>query len=242
MMKIYIGEVLLVLSIIALIGVACAPAPTSTPMSPTATPIPPMATLVPPTATSTPTFTPTLPPTPEPTPTPTPKPTPTPIPPTPAEEKFPEMIYPPPLEPNPEVIVAGGRGCPNLKGVELPDKPAEEELFSAVFSKFRQTEEGDLELSDRAFWPIVKADWKGWRERGYQPERISIDQLISMPASESAYAGLVRNYCGEETLELSWCVAVKPKGAPQIEDAPSLTRYYYLIKRSGRWLIWFNPH
>jgi hypothetical protein len=161
------------------------------------------------------------------------------------EERFPESIYPPPLKPNPEVIVAGfgGEGCPNLKGVEPPDKPTKEELFSAVFSKFGHTEEGDLELSDRAFWPTVKGVWKERREqREYQPERISIDQLVPMPASESPYAELASNYCSEETVELSWCVAVLPKGASKIEDAPSLTSYYYLINRSGNWLIWFSPH
>ena len=154
-------------------------------------------------------------------------------------EKFPESLYPPPLEPNPDVVVAGGGGCPNLQGVTVP-KPSREDLF-AVFSRWGRTKEGDLELSDRAFWPVVEAAWEGKAQGGSGPVS-SIEQIVSMPASESPYADLVRNYCGEQTLELSWCVAVLPEGARKIEDAPGLTEYYYLIQRLGRWLIWLNPH
>jgi len=199
---------------LALMGTAC-------------TPITPMAILTPaakpsPTITPTPTAVPSL------TATFTP------------ERNFPESIYPPPLKPNPNVIVTGGGGCPNLQGVEVA-KPSKEELF-VLFSKLGQTtKEGALELSDRAFWPVLEEAWERGGEGGLV-KVLSIEQIVLMPAIESPYADLVRNYCGDKTLELSWCVAVLPEVAHKIEDAPGLTSYYYIIKRSGRWLIWFNPH
>lgn len=159
------------------------------------------------------------------------------------EDKFPESIYPPPVG-SFKHPVSGGYGCPNLQGVEVPKPKSKQELFSVIF-RFGQTREGDLELSDRAFWPVVEEDWKlrnGKAQEQPRAEKITLDQIVSMPAAASPYADLIRNNCGAKTLELSWCVAVLPPGARRIEDAPSLTRYYYLIKRSGRWLIWFNPH
>jgi len=158
-------------------------------------------------------------------------------------EKFPQSLYPP-AEKFPEWGFVSG--CPNLQGVEVPEPKSTEELFS-IISEFGKTRETDLELSDRAFWPVVEGDWEGRKQRESredQPltQRVSIDQIVSMPAAESPYADLISNNCDSKTLELSWCVAVLPPGASKIEDAPSLTSYYYLIKRSGNWLIWFNPH
>ena len=151
-------------------------------------------------------------------------------------ERFPQSIYPPA-----EKFPAWGfsSGCPNLQGVEMPDPKSTEELFS-IISEFGKTREGDLELSDRAFWPVVERDWEG--EDQPLRQRVSIEQIVSMPATESPYADLISNNCGSKTLELSWCVAVLPQGASKIEDAPSLTHYYYLIKRSGNWLIWSQLH
>jgi hypothetical protein len=159
-----------------------------------------------------------------------------------AGEKFPESIYPPPVGSfkNP---VSGGLGCPNLQGVEAPKPKSKKELFS-VISRFGQTREGDLELSDQAFWPVVEEDWRlrnSKVQKQPRAEKITLDQIVPMPAAASPYADLIRNNCSAKTLELSWCVAVLPPGARRIEDAPSGTSYYYFIKRSGRWLIWFNP-
>ncbi|MBA7680518.1 hypothetical protein ES703_88835 [subsurface metagenome] len=161
-------------------------------------------------------------------------------------EKFPQSIYPPADKFPDQLGFQGTTGCPNLQDVEVPDPKSTEELFS-IISEFGKTREGDLELSDCAFWPIVEGDWE-WRKQHESQEnqpltqRVSIEQIVSMSATESPYADLISNNCGSKTLELSWCVAVLPPGAGKIEDAPSLTSYYYLIKRSGNWLIWSNPH
>ena len=70
-------------------------------------------------------------------------------------ERFPQSIYPPAERFPDQQGFQGTTGCPNLQGVEMPDPKSTEELFS-IISEFGKTREGDLELSDRAFWRVVE--------------------------------------------------------------------------------------
>lgn len=113
-------------------------------------------------------------------------------------------------------------GCPDLSDVkaqtELPVDTALQ-LINALRS-------GDLNAfeaaSDRTYWPSPQTI--------LSPRETAIAADIQVhPAIQTPYDGLIRTGCGQETLDLSWWVEV---------GTGALGEHYFLINRSGNWLVW----
>ena len=152
---------------------------------------------------------------------PTQAPTVTIIPPTPTPD-FPPDIYPllkPFLNPVNGITT---NGCPDLTNVdnetELPVETAIQ-LINALRS-------GDLETykqaSDQSYWPAPQATLT-------PRENVLAADIQIHPAIQTPYDGLIRTGCGQKTLDLSWWVEV---------GTGALGEHYFLVNRSGHWLVW----
>jgi hypothetical protein len=113
-------------------------------------------------------------------------------------------------------------GCPDLTDVkaqtELPVDTALQ-LINALRS-------GDINAfeaaSDQSYWPSSQTV--------LSPRENAIAADIQVhPAIQTPYDGLIRTGCGQETLDLSWWVEV---------GTGALGEHYFLIDRSGNWLVW----
>jgi hypothetical protein len=64
----------------------------------------------------------------------------------------------------------------------------------------------------------------------------------SGPASQSDYAGPIRQAYGEDAVRYSWWIAAGQPGIPFetfSKEHPALVINYYLVNRDGRWSVWY---
>jgi hypothetical protein len=135
---------------------------------------------------------------------------------------FPADIYPPPKPFLKPVNGITTNGCPDLANVgtetDLPIETAIQ-LIDALRS-------GDLETfkkaSDQTYWPAPQTVLSPY-------ENVNADDIQVHPAIQTPYDGLIRTGCGQETLDLSWWVEV---------GTGALAEHYFLINRSGTWVVW----
>jgi hypothetical protein len=135
---------------------------------------------------------------------------------------FPSDIYPPPKPFLKPVNGITTNGCPDLTNVgaetDLPSDTAVQ-LIDALRS-------GDLETfkkaSDQTYWPAPQ-------EVLTNRENVNPIDIQIHPAIQTPYDGLIRTGCGQETLDLSWWVEL---------GTGALGEHYFLINRSGTWLVW----
>jgi hypothetical protein len=134
-------------------------------------------------------------------------------------------------------------GCASLTGLRSVNAGATRVVLP-LLSRYGQVSESmDLRLSDRANWPVVRETWShGFKPHPLRPLR-SID-VYGAPAERSPYAAMVRHWCGQRLLQLSWWVAVCPRELrPSIPCGrrwqSALTGHFLLINRRGHWLVWF---
>lgn len=155
---------------------------------------------------------------------------------------MPPEIYPSPLPLRPGVIVPGVQGCPNPQGLETTPLSKEEAL-----AVLRAATSGDPETVRQAYDPShwAQIDWARLAtpatpalpaEARIPPERVTDPR----PAGESPYGELIANMCGREVLARSWWVVVcAGPCAEALQAAPALNAHFFLIRRQGRWLIWW---
>jgi len=179
-----------------------------------------------------------------PTPIPSASPSPSPSPTSAATPgpTLPPEIYPSPLPLRPGVIVSGVQGCPNPQGLETIPLSKEEAL-----AVLRAATSGDPETVRQAHDPShwAQIDWARLAtpatpalpaEARIPPERVTDPR----PAGESPYGELIANMCGREVLARSWWVVVcAGPCAEALQAAPALNAHFFLIRRQGRWLIWW---
>jgi hypothetical protein len=135
---------------------------------------------------------------------------------------YPADIYPSPLPFLQPVNGITASGCPDLTDVkaqtELPVDTALQ-LINALRS-------GDMDtykqVSDQTYWPAPQTVLTS--HESVNPADIQVH-----PAIDTPYDGLIRTGCGQETLDLSWWVEV---------GTGALGEHYFLINRSGTWLVW----
>jgi hypothetical protein len=135
---------------------------------------------------------------------------------------FPRDIYPSPLPFLQPVNGISTRGCPDLTNVdvqsELPVDTALK-LINALRS-------GDLDIfkqaSDQSYWPAPQTVLSS-------RENVNPSDIQVHPAVQTPYDGLIRTGCAQKTLDLSWWVEV---------GTGALGEHYFLINRSGNWLVW----
>jgi hypothetical protein len=157
----------------------------------------------------------------------------------PVRSSFASAIYPPPAS-SPDWGLASG--CPSLVGVQRPGPDA----TNAALRIIRRL---DFRHADRALWPVLTAQGMSPTETAPHPaSRLTRRGVVAGPASDSAYADLIRRNCGGRTLRASWWAAVCPAGHTggsattgpcKLSTAPALTEHYMLIERRGSWLVWF---
>ncbi|MCC6192568.1 MAG: hypothetical protein IT318_26380 [Anaerolineales bacterium] len=147
---------------------------------------------------------------------------------------LPADVYPPPVA-TLQAIGLDDRGCPNPAGVEgeaVLDAAAALAVMRAYFSADPATAQ---QARDPVLWPAGDSATTPLPEAELQPEWFE----PPWPAAESPYAGVLRTHCGEETLAASWTV-VYCRGdcnAPRL--SVSLMEDYFLLRRAGRWLVWY---
>jgi hypothetical protein len=85
---------------------------------------------------------------------------------------------------------------------------------------------GDLDTfkqaSDQSYWPAPQTVLSS-------RENVNPADSQVHPAVQTPYDGLIRTGCGQKTLDLSWWVEV---------GTGALGEPYFLINRSGNWLVW----
>jgi hypothetical protein len=157
---------------------------------------------------------------------------------SPTPSAFPTAIYPTPAS-----VPSSGAvdGCPSLSGVEsrsgslpLPD-------ILAVLDQFgRVSKERDLQLSDRALWPVVNQDWPNGA-KPQSPFQLVPGNVMAGPATRSPYADSISYNCGAQTLAESVWIAVCPIGSQQCtpDTSPALTEHFFLLNRRSHWLVWW---
>ncbi len=156
------------------------------------------------------------------TPIPTPASTPLSTPPSTSAGNYPSEIYPSPLPFRQPINGITTSGCPDLTAVKAQsDLPIDTAL--QLVNSLRS---GDLDTinqaSDQTYWPS--------RQTVLSPRENAIAADIQVhPATQTPYDGLIRTGCGQETLDLSWWVEV---------GTGALGEHYFLINRSGNWLVW----
>jgi hypothetical protein len=140
-----------------------------------------------------------------------------------ALSSFPRSLYPPPTR-HPRWGLA--EECASTDGVDEPGAHAAAQAIGTV-EHLTGDARHDRRYSDPAFWPMLNEDTKPAVGPG--------EAILASPARTSPYAELVRNNCGPRLVQLSVRVLVGNEHA-----APALTREYWVIKRGGRWLVWFT--
>ncbi len=135
---------------------------------------------------------------------------------------YPADIYPSPLPFLHPVNGITANGCPDLTDVKAQtDLPVDTAL--RLINALRS---GDLDsfkqASDQSYWPSSQTVLSP------QENAIAADIQVH-PAVQTPYDGLIRTGCGQETLDLSWWVEV---------GTGALGEHYFLINRSGTWLVW----
>ncbi len=143
-------------------------------------------------------------------------------------------IWPPPVA-TLQAIGLEDRGCPNPAGVEADSTLTADEALDVMRAFFSDDPIVALQARDPALWPAgtfappalteeeLQASW-------FQPPR---------PAAESPYAGALRVHCGEETLAASWTVVYCRGQCDAPALSASLMEDYFLLRRSGEWLVWY---
>ncbi|HEX9311705.1 MAG TPA: hypothetical protein VGA30_02620, partial [Actinomycetota bacterium] len=153
-----------------------------------------------------------------------------------------ELTFPPSIYPTAASFPAWGNpgGCPSPDGLEQPEAGAPAQILPHLSRLGTESFDTDLSLADRAYWPILQTTWSSGELPG-RVRTLTPEGVVSGPAAESPYAGLVRGNCGRRTLDLSWWVAVCPVGTRpcSLRDAPALTEHFLLVDRRGSWLVWF---
>lgn len=211
-------------------------------VSPTG-PAPELITVIQPEPTQTRTAASTLTPTPLPSPTRTTKPTytsrPTVTPTytltpttTLAPDIYPSEIYPLPSPFLTPVAWGGGRGCPNPYGLMKSGPPSLEDAL-VLLRQFKSGDPEQLRLStDLAYWIGYEIPTNPYSED------VEKEWLKTSPAGQSDYESLIRIGCGKEILDLSFEVLDCRTDCANFSRSLSLQSHYFLINRSGTWLVW----
>ncbi len=211
----------------ALLASACQPASMGVVTETTAANSAPTVTRAPATLTpvSTVTLTQTIPSTVEPNPTR----------PIATQSKFPEEIYPPAL-PLQFGAWPATSGCPNPAGLqEADDLPVDVVVQVVSELLFSEDIAREKEVSDQALWPLLPLANRGKTGELSGVEEGWIDTVLK--ASESEYAQLVINQCGEKTAGVTWVAKICP-GPCESNSSESLKDDLFFVKRNERWLAW----
>jgi hypothetical protein len=151
---------------------------------------------------------------------------------SPPPSAFPTDTYPDPVK-------RSGTGatffdwCPNPVGLQhamgLPPEIAIA-LINSFHSGDTQTEKV---VTDPAMWPVLD-------QYAYVADQIDpswLDGTIQ-PASTSAYAAVLADQCGQQTIDHSWTARICPEPCSENTSA-SLIADYFFLNRGGVFLIWF---
>jgi hypothetical protein len=160
-----------------------------------------------------------------------------------ASPRFPPSIYPPAAS-----FPHWGppTGCASLAGVRPPRGNPLPRLLPLLARFQRVNELSDLLMSDRAYWPYVRASWHGAHRLRARPiARLRPRDVVSGPGRRSPYAVLIRRNCGGRLLARSWWVAACPLDIQRtrrctLREAPALTGHFLFIDRRGHWLLWWT--
>ncbi len=101
------------------------------------------------------------------------------------------------------------------------------------------------EYSDPSFWPGIRHEWtfpnphSPWYHEMRKP--LTAQNVESMPASRSPYAGVIQRQYGPEILDHSWVLATGQPGqafTTWYKKHPALTPWYYFVNVRGHWLLY----
>lgn len=135
---------------------------------------------------------------------------------------YPADIYPPPksfLEPVNGITT---NGCPDLTNVGTESNLPSESAIQLINSLRSGELDTYKKASDQTYWPAPQAILT-------TRENVNPADIQVHPAVQTPYDGLIRTGCGQETLDLSWWVEV---------GTGALGEHYFMINRSGTWLVW----
>ena len=157
-----------------------------------------------------------------------PSPTSTPI-------EFPEEIYPPAL-PLQFGAWQATSGCPNYDGLQVADDLPVDVVVQGVSELlFTGNKTREKAASDSALWPLLP-----FADRAETSGQSSMDESwidVVRTASESEFAQLLLNQCGEQVAAYTWVAKICP-GPCATNASESLKDDLFFVKRNERWLIW----
>lgn len=120
-------------------------------------------------------------------------------------------------------------GCPSLRNVDRLPHHGQPGALRAV-THLNGHRAHDRRWADRAYWPALRSGHRDLdaRRPGHHRERNAL---------ASGYASLLANNCGRAIVKQSRWIVTAP-GDPRAH--PALSRNYFLLRRSGHWLVWFT--
>jgi hypothetical protein len=152
--------------------------------------------------------------------------------PSPPPSAFPTDIYPDPVKRS-STEATFFDWCPNPIGLQQVVELTAE-VAIALINDFHSGNVQTLKhVTDPAMWPV----YDQYAYTADQIDRSCLDGPIQ-PANKSAYAGVLAQQCGQETIDYSWTARICPEPCFDNTSA-SLVADYFFLNRGGVFLIWF---
>ncbi|WP_460040011.1 hypothetical protein [Thermaerobacter litoralis] len=155
---------------------------------------------------------------------------------------LPSDIFPPPVPAQHDGFSLAA-ACPNPAGLERVSHADVSDLIDSVSDHLMAIARGDKDAArktaDQSFWPILDSMLANQNHAADEAEGLDKSRVAEFgPASEAPHTELIRNHCGEDTLEASWWIQTLPREADGATASMSLRGNFYLIRRNGHWLVW----
>ncbi|HLE30834.1 MAG TPA: hypothetical protein VI793_22105 [Anaerolineales bacterium] len=146
---------------------------------------------------------------------------------------LPSDIYPSPVPLSGQAAWLDGQLCPNPAGLERADELPLETAREIIMAYFSGGSDTARRVSDPAHWGSMF-------NTALSSEQLKPDWFETpQPARAAPYAGMVEAQCGQEVLGVSWWVVYCYAPCNQPNRSASLANDFFLINRTGHWLVWF---
>ncbi|HEY2577382.1 MAG TPA: hypothetical protein VGI74_13840 [Streptosporangiaceae bacterium] len=151
---------------------------------------------------------------------------------------YPADIYPPP-----QLRLLSGTlsYCPSGSNVR-PFSQASSEQATGVLTALGHSLDGDLRLTDRAFWPALIKEWLGGGGTGLSLSTTSGQMLYTGPLvnyqslnGPPGLYGLIAVGCGSWLAQSTWLIVAGPDGS-----SPAALNELLFINRGGHVLLYYS--